>query len=151
MTLYILERLSSWSTSQIRLSWPLSRGRLCLLLVPFPQVYFCLLWPTQYLAICSNSSCFTLNPFLAYWRPSTSVQVNNTSALHHIHTDIRIYITSALLFISSNSSSHFFHSFWQAGCPWPFPLGTSTLTQIFHKTKTLMKIWICMSVSTCIH
>jgi hypothetical protein len=63
------------------------------------QVYSCLLWSTQYLTICSNSSCFALNPFLAYWWPSTSVQVNNMSALHHIHTDTRIYITSALLFI----------------------------------------------------
>ncbi len=99
MALYILEQLSSWSTSQIRLSWPRSRGRLSLLLVLFPQVYSCLLWPIQYLAICPNGSCFGLNPFLAYWRPNTSVQVNNTSALHHIHMDTHIYITSVLLFI----------------------------------------------------
>jgi hypothetical protein len=101
LTLYILEQPSSWSTSRIRLSWPRSRGRLSLLLILFPQVYSCLLWPIQYLdlAICSNGSCFTLNPFLAYWRPNTSVQVNNTSALHHIHTDTHIYITSVLLFI----------------------------------------------------
>ncbi len=66
MALYILERPSSWDTSRIRLSWPRSRGRLSLLLVLFPQVYSCLLWPTQCLAICSNSSYFALNPFLAY-------------------------------------------------------------------------------------
>jgi hypothetical protein len=99
MALYILERPSSWSTSRIHLSWPQSRGRLSLLLVLFPLVYSYLLWPTQYLAICTNSSCFALNPFLAYWRPITSVQVNKTSALHHIHTDTYIYITSILLFI----------------------------------------------------
>jgi hypothetical protein len=99
MALYILEQPSSFSTSWIRLSWPRSRGRLSLLLVLFPQVYSSLLWPTQYLAICSNGSCLALNPFLAYWQPNTSVQVNNTSALHHIHTDTHIYITSILLFI----------------------------------------------------
>ncbi len=99
MALYILERPSSWSTSRICLSWPWSRGRLSLLLVLFPQVYSCLLWPTQYLAVCSHGSYFALNPFLAYWQPNTSVQVNNMSALHHIHTDTHIYITSILLFI----------------------------------------------------
>jgi hypothetical protein len=99
MALYILERPSFWSTSRIRPSWPRSRGRLCLLLVLFPQVYSCLLWPTQYLAVCCNGSCFALNPFLAYWQPNTSVQVNNTLALHHINTDTHIYITSILLFI----------------------------------------------------
>jgi hypothetical protein len=99
MALYILERPSSWSTSRIRLSWHRSRGRLSLLPVLFPQVYSFLLWPTQYLAICSNGSYFALNPFLASWRHNTSVQVNNTSALHHIHMDTHIYITSILLFI----------------------------------------------------
>jgi hypothetical protein len=97
--LYILVRPSSWSTSRIRPSWPRSRVRLCLLLVLFPQVYCCFLWSTQYLVNCSNSSYFALNPFLAYWRPNTSVQVNNTSALHHIHMDMHIYITSILLFV----------------------------------------------------
>jgi hypothetical protein len=97
MVQYILEQPSSWSTLLIRLSWPLSRGRPSILLAS--QVYSCLLRPTQYLAICSKDSCFALNHFLAYWRPSTSVQVNNTSALHHIHTGTRIYITSAVLFI----------------------------------------------------
>jgi hypothetical protein len=99
IALYILERPSSWSTSRIRPSWPRSRVRMCLLLVLFPQVYPCLLWPTQYLTICSNGSNFALNPFLIYWRPNTSVQVNNTSALHHMRTDTHIYITSVLLFI----------------------------------------------------
>ncbi len=59
----------------------------------------CLLWPTQYLTICSNASYFALNPFLAYWQPNTSVQVNNMSVLHRIHMDTHIYITSILLFI----------------------------------------------------
>ncbi len=99
IVLYILEQPSSWSTSLIRPSWPRSRVRLCLLLVLFPQVYSCLLWPTQYLAVFSNGSYFTLNPFLADWRLSTSVQVNNTTALHHLHMDTHIYITSILLFI----------------------------------------------------
>ncbi len=99
MALYILERPSSWSTSRIHLSRPLSRGRLSLSLVPFPQVHSCLLWTTQYLTVCPNGSCFALNPILAYWRPSASVQVNNTSVLHHIHMDKCIYITSVLLLI----------------------------------------------------
>ncbi len=104
MALYILKQPSSWSTSRIRLSWPWSRGRLSFLLVLFPQVYSCLLWPTQYLAVCSKGSYFALNPFLAYWPPNT-VQVNNTSALHHIHTDKHIYITSVLLFSLLHTSS----------------------------------------------
>jgi hypothetical protein len=108
MALYVLERQSSWSTSRIRPSWPRSRVRLSLLLVLFPQVYSCLLWPTQHLAVCSNSSHFTLNPFLAYTRPNTGVQVNNFSAtsythghtyLHHI--DITIH---SLLYTSSTPS-----------------------------------------------
>jgi hypothetical protein len=97
--LYILEQPSSWSTSRLHPSWPWSKSRLCLLLVLFPQVYSYLFWPTQYFAIFFNGSYFTLNPFLAYWGPNTSVQVNNTSALHHIHTYTHIYITSILLFI----------------------------------------------------
>ncbi len=88
MALYILERLSSWSTSRIHLSWPRSKGRLSLLLVLFSKVYSSLLSPTQYLAICSNGSYFTLNPFFAYWLPNTSVQVNNTSYTHR-HTYLR--------------------------------------------------------------
>ncbi len=93
MTPYILER-PSWSNSRIRLSWPWSRGGLSLLLDLFPQVYSCLLWATQYLAICSkkNGSYFALNPFLAYWRLNTSVQVNNMSVLHHIHTGTHMYL-----------------------------------------------------------
>jgi hypothetical protein len=99
LALYIIERPSTWDTSRICLSWPRSRGRLSLLLVPFPEVYSCLLWPTPCLAVCSNGSYFALNPFLAYWRLNTSVQVNNTSAIHHIHTGTHIYMTSILLFI----------------------------------------------------
>ncbi len=64
----------------------------------FPK-YILVYSPTQYLAVCSNGSSFSHKPFLAYWRPNTSVQVNNTSALHRIHTDTHIYITSKLLFI----------------------------------------------------
>jgi hypothetical protein len=79
MALYTLERPSSWGTLRIRLSWPRSRGRLSLLLVLFPQVYSCLLWPTQYLAVLFNGSYFALNPFLAYWRLNTSGQ----TYLHH--------------------------------------------------------------------
>jgi hypothetical protein len=75
IVLDILEWLSSRSTSRIRPSWNRSRVRLCLLLVLFPQVYSCLLWPTQYLAVCSNGSYFALNAFLADWRLNTSVQV----------------------------------------------------------------------------
>jgi hypothetical protein len=99
IALYILERPSSWSTSRICTSWPQTRVRLHLLLVLFPQVYSCLLWPTQYLAIFSNGSYFALNPSLTSWQPNTSVQVNKMLALHHMHTNTHIYITSVLLFI----------------------------------------------------
>jgi hypothetical protein len=99
--LYILERPSSWRILQIhvRPSWPRSSVRLSLLLVLFPKYISCLLWPTQYLAVCSNGSCFTLNPFLADCRLNTNVQVNNMTVSHHIYMDAHIYITSILLFI----------------------------------------------------
>jgi hypothetical protein len=97
--LYILEQLSSWSTLRICPSCPWSRVRLNLLLNLFLQVYSFLLWPTQYLAVCSNGSHFTLDPFLACWRPNTCTQVNNTLALHHIHMDTHIYITSTFIIL----------------------------------------------------
>ncbi len=117
MALYILEQPSSCSSSRIRLSWPQSRGRLSLLLVLFPQVYSCLLWPTQYLAICSNGSCLALNTFLAYWQPNTSVQVNNTSATSYTHGHTYLHHINITINYLLHTSSHFFHSFWQAGCP----------------------------------
>jgi hypothetical protein len=67
ITSYILERPSSWSTSRICPSWPQSRVRLSLLLALFHKYPSCLFWPTQYLAICSNDSCFTLKLSLASW------------------------------------------------------------------------------------
>ncbi len=96
MSLYILEQPSSWRNSRIHPSCPWSRVRLNLLLDLFPQVYSCLLWPTQYLAVCSNSSHFTLDPFFACCLPNTCPQVNNTLALHQIRMDTQIYVTSAL-------------------------------------------------------
>jgi hypothetical protein len=97
--LYVHQRPSSWCTSRICPSWPQSRVRLSLLLVLFPKYVSCLLWPTQYLAVCSNGSCFTLNPFLADCRLNTNVQVNNMTVPHHIYTNTHIYITSILLLI----------------------------------------------------
>jgi hypothetical protein len=58
-----------------------------------------LFWPTQYLAVYSNGSCFTLKPFLANWQLNTNVQVNNTAMLHHIDMNTQTYITFILLFI----------------------------------------------------
>jgi hypothetical protein len=108
MSLYILEQLSSWSTSRIRPSCPRSRVRPDLLLDLFLQVYSCLLWPTQYLIVWSNGSHFALDPLLACWWPNTCTQVNNTLVLHHIHMGMHIYITSTLfillLYTSSTSS-----------------------------------------------
>ncbi len=101
----VLEWPSSWITSRICPSCPRSRVRLNLLLDLFPQVYSCLLWPTQYLAVCFNGSHFALEPFLACWQPNTCVQVNNTSALHHIHEDTHIYITLILLILLLYTSS----------------------------------------------
>jgi hypothetical protein len=98
MVLYIPEQPSSCSTSRICLSWPLSKGRLSLLLAPFPSIFlFTLAHPVS--CYLFQWLMFRTQPFLAYWRPTTSVQVNNTSAIHHIHMDKCIYITSALLFI----------------------------------------------------
>ncbi len=93
ITLYILEWPSSWSTSRIRPSCPRSRDGLSLLLVLFLKYISCLLWPTQHLAVCSNSSCFTLTPFLLTGRLIARVQVNNMAALHNTYTDTHIYIT----------------------------------------------------------
>ncbi len=98
-SLYILEQPSSGSTSRIRPSCPQSRVRLNLLMVLLLWVYSCLLWPTQYLALCSNRSHFPLDPLLACWRPITCTQVNNTLVLHHIHMDTHIYITSTLFIL----------------------------------------------------
>jgi hypothetical protein len=63
ITLYILEQPSFWSTSHIRPSWPQSRLELRLLPLSFMSILVCFL-PTQYFAVYSNSSCFTLTlPF----------------------------------------------------------------------------------------
>ncbi len=55
--------------------------------------------PPNILPFASTAHISHPNPFLAYWRLTTSVYVNNKSALHHIHTDTHITITSILLFI----------------------------------------------------
>jgi hypothetical protein len=68
--LYILEQLSSWSTLRICPSWPRSRLRLSLLLVLLLKCFPYLPRPTQHIAVCSNSSGFTLNPFIAIWAAS---------------------------------------------------------------------------------
>jgi hypothetical protein len=104
--LYILEQLSSWSTSRIRPSWSRSRLRLSRPLALLLKCIPCLPWPTQHLAVCSNRSGFTLNPFIAIWALLTNVQVNNTAALHdtHGHTYIHhIGITILLLFYTSST------------------------------------------------
>jgi hypothetical protein len=94
--LYILERSSSWSTSEYVLCG-LNPGLECASCwFSFPSIFlFTLAHPVS----CCFGSCFALNLFLADWWPNASVQVNNTTAIHHIHTDTNIYITSILLFI----------------------------------------------------
>ncbi len=121
ITLYILERgrLSAWSTSRIRPSWPQSRVRLNLLLALFHKYLPCLFWPTPYLAVCSNNSYFTLHPSLASRTANISVQVNNMATLHHIYTVTQTVSTSHLYYYPF-LSSYFFHSFGQAGWPRPF-------------------------------
>ncbi len=97
MSLYILEQLSSWSTLRIRPSCPRSRVRLNLLPDLLPQVYFCILWPIQYLAVCSNGSHFTLDLFSACWRPSICTQVKqHFSDTSDTYGHTQIYITSTL-------------------------------------------------------
>jgi hypothetical protein len=120
VALYILEQLSAWSTSRICPSWSRSRVRLNLLLALFDK-YPCLFWPTRYLVVYSNNSCFTLEPSLvsrAAWHKCT-VQVNNMAMLHLIYTVTHIYITFILLFIPF-FILYFFHSIGQAGWPRPF-------------------------------
>jgi hypothetical protein len=114
---YILERPSSWSISRIRPSCPRSRVRLNLLLDLFPQVYSCLLWPTQYLAVCSSSSHFTLDPFLACWRPKTCTQVNSTLVLHHTHGHAYLNHIDNI----HSPSLHFLHPFWAGRLPSTLP------------------------------
>jgi hypothetical protein len=62
-------------------------------------------WPTQYLAVYSNDSSFTLNPSLLAGQFNNNVQVNNTSMPHHMYTYLylhNIYITiHSLLHTSS--------------------------------------------------
>jgi hypothetical protein len=64
-TSYMLERLSSWSTSRIRRSWPRPRIRLNLVPTLSHMSRSCLSWPTQYLLVCPTVSCFTRAPSLA--------------------------------------------------------------------------------------
>jgi hypothetical protein len=63
-TLYKLGRLLSWSTSWLHPSWPHPWVRLSLLPTLFHMYLLCLFWPTQYLAVRSNDSCFTSAPSL---------------------------------------------------------------------------------------
>ncbi len=68
-----------------------------------------LFWPTQYLAVYSNGSCFTLKPFLANWAAShqcTSKQhcyatsyIHNHACIHHIYitTHFFLHTSSTLL------------------------------------------------------
>jgi hypothetical protein len=119
--LYILEWLSSWSSSRIRPSWPWSRLELSLLLVLFPKYIPCLIWATRHLAVCSNRSSFTLNPFIADWGLLTNVQVNNMAMLHGTYTT---HIDTSHRYYYSSSTLYFFHSLWQAGWSRPFPSDT---------------------------
>ncbi len=141
MSLYILERPSTWSTSQIWPSCPWSMVTLNLLLDLFTQVYSCLFWPTQYLAVCSNGSHFALDPFLACWRPNTCIQENNTLAPYHIHMDTHIYITLTLLF---------FILFYTSSTPSgrSAVLDPSRLAHVQlheYSTKCKKPFWVCQS------
>ncbi len=62
------------------------------MLALFHKYSSCLFWPTQYLAVCPNGSCFTLNPPLPAGQLNTSVQVNNMATLHHIYAHNHTYL-----------------------------------------------------------
>ncbi len=66
-----------------------------------------LFWPTQYLAVYSNGSCFTLKPFLANWAAShqcTSKQHYYATSYIHSHACIHhIYITTHFFLHTSST------------------------------------------------
>jgi hypothetical protein len=99
MTLYILERLSAWSTLQICPSWPRSKVRLNLLLALFHKCLSCLSLPPSILLFVPTTHISHSYPPSPPLQLNTSAQVNNTAMLHRIHTIIHIYITFILLFI----------------------------------------------------
>jgi hypothetical protein len=86
--LYILERLSYCSTSRIHSSWPCPWVRLNLLLFLFHMNLLFLSWPTRYLTICSNDSCFTCAPSHA----NATSHIHSHTYLHHIHIIIHSFL-----------------------------------------------------------
>jgi hypothetical protein len=66
---------------------------------PPSQVHSLFVLATQYHAVCSNGSSFSLNPFIAFWRPLTNVQVNKTTALHDTHGHTYIHHISIIILL----------------------------------------------------
>jgi hypothetical protein len=95
IVLYILERPSSWSTSQIRSSWPQSRVELRLLLLCLVSILLVCLGPPSILLFTPTTQ-ISCSPFLT---GRTAVQVNNTATPHLMYTYTHIYIIFILLFI----------------------------------------------------
>jgi hypothetical protein len=104
--LYIIEQPSSWSTSQIRPSWPRSRLRLSLLLALLPKCIRCLSWPPSILLFVPTDRVSHLAPSLPPGRLLANVQVNKITAPHDTHRHINIHhigITILLLFYTSST------------------------------------------------
>ncbi len=104
--LYILEQLSSCSTSRIHPSWPWSRLRLSLLLAFHSKCIHCCHVSSSILLFIPTERVSHLNPLLLSGWLLTNVQVNNTTTLHdtHRHTYIHhIGITILLPFYTSST------------------------------------------------
>ncbi len=111
-TLYILERLLSWSTSQIRLSWPCPWIRLNLLKALFHMYLLCLSWPTSILVFFPTIHVSHMHPPLTTRQLNTSTQVNNMAVLHLIYNGI-----TYLHHININTQSLLHTSFTRLGRP----------------------------------
>jgi hypothetical protein len=119
--LYILERLSSWSILQIRLSWPHPQARLDLFFFfqDFFHIYLlvCLGPPSIWLFI-PTIRVSHVHPSLTTRQLNTSTQVNNLTMLHLIYNGhTYIHHINVTIFISFILPLHF----W-AGRLAPIPL-----------------------------
>ncbi len=136
--MYILEQLSSWSTSRIRrhglvlrLYW--TSGQLS-----SPCIFLVCPGPTSILLFVPTIHVSHMHPPLPTGQLNTCAQVNYMAMLHHMYMVTHIYITFILLSIPP---SYFFHSFGQAGWLRPFLSVTVCIFfQLNHCTEIVLRV-----------
>ncbi len=106
----------------------------------------CLSWPTQYLAVYSTDSSFTLNPFLLAGQLNTNVKVNNMATPHHMYTDMHIYITFILVFTLFFILLPFPWAGWRAQTlPFRHSWSASSPVQLYTYTRLVLDSNLCLS------